>query len=230
MQGASGRRRKSSPVHAPALAASGRSECQFQSRNEGVFHAVAQAPVAADAQARLGVPQVRLAQRGLGLGMAPAVHLRVRRIGPDAGDFGEGLAQLRLHPRSIVFQVFERPCRTGLDGPALDAAAPGLGGLARQPGDAVMGAERRVPLRPQVRHGRLHALGKGQHQGPARRHFNTCDALHEIDVINSRTQGFLALFAGDTGEIKPELRDQINTKVGEKVTSPPVAHISLSFH
>jgi len=34
-------------------------------------------------------------------------------------------------------------------------------------------------------------------------------------VINSRTQGFLALFAGDTGEIKPELRDQINTKVAE---------------
>ncbi|PWN91446.1 putative RVB2-RUVB-like protein [Acaromyces ingoldii] len=40
-------------------------------------------------------------------------------------------------------------------------------------------------------------------------------SLHEIDVINSRTQGFLALFAGDTGEIKPELRDQINAKVGE---------------
>ncbi|GBE77360.1 TIP49-domain-containing protein [Sparassis latifolia] len=40
-------------------------------------------------------------------------------------------------------------------------------------------------------------------------------SLHEIDVINSRTQGFLALFAGDTGEIKPELRDQINTKVSE---------------
>ncbi|KAN0061942.1 RuvB-like protein 2 [Thecaphora frezii] len=40
-------------------------------------------------------------------------------------------------------------------------------------------------------------------------------SLHEIDVINSRTQGFLALFAGDTGEIKSELRDQINTKVGE---------------
>ena len=29
--------------------------------------------------------------------------------------------------------------------------------------------------------------------------------LHEIDVINSRTQGFLALFSGDTGEIKPEM-------------------------
>ena len=31
-------------------------------------------------------------------------------------------------------------------------------------------------------------------------------SLHEIDVINSRAQGFLALFAGDTGEIKPEVR------------------------
>ena len=31
--------------------------------------------------------------------------------------------------------------------------------------------------------------------------------LHEIDVINSRQQGFLALFAGDTGEIKQEVRD-----------------------
>lgn len=40
-------------------------------------------------------------------------------------------------------------------------------------------------------------------------------SLHEIDVINSRTQGFLALFAGDTGEIKSELRDQINVKVAE---------------
>lgn len=40
-------------------------------------------------------------------------------------------------------------------------------------------------------------------------------SLHEIDVINSRTQGFLALFAGDTGEIKPELRSQINVKVTE---------------
>jgi RuvB-like protein 2 len=40
-------------------------------------------------------------------------------------------------------------------------------------------------------------------------------SLHEIDVINSRTQGFLALFAGDTGEIKPELRTQIDAKVAE---------------
>jgi RuvB-like protein 2 len=38
-------------------------------------------------------------------------------------------------------------------------------------------------------------------------------SLHEIDVINSRTQGFLALFSGDTGEIKSEIRDQINKKV-----------------
>merc|ERR1719313_2700782 len=40
-------------------------------------------------------------------------------------------------------------------------------------------------------------------------------SLHEIDVINSRSQGFLALFAGDTGEIKSEVRDQIDTKVSE---------------
>lgn len=40
-------------------------------------------------------------------------------------------------------------------------------------------------------------------------------SLHEIDVINSRTQGFLALFSGDTGEIKTEVREQINAKVAE---------------
>merc|ERR1712086_899497 len=39
--------------------------------------------------------------------------------------------------------------------------------------------------------------------------------LHEIDVINSRQQGFLALFAGDTGEIKSEVREQIDQKVAE---------------
>merc|ERR1712054_156548 len=40
-------------------------------------------------------------------------------------------------------------------------------------------------------------------------------SLHEIDVINSRQQGFLALFAGDTGEIKSEDREQIDAKVAE---------------
>lgn len=39
--------------------------------------------------------------------------------------------------------------------------------------------------------------------------------LHDIDVINSRSQGFLALFSGDTGEIKGEVRDQINLKVAQ---------------
>ena len=38
-------------------------------------------------------------------------------------------------------------------------------------------------------------------------------ALHDIDVINSRSQGYLALFSGDTGEIKSEVRDQINEKI-----------------
>ncbi|KAG8469610.1 hypothetical protein KFE25_006065 [Diacronema lutheri] len=40
-------------------------------------------------------------------------------------------------------------------------------------------------------------------------------SLHEVDVINSRTQGFLALFSGDTGEIKSEVREQIDQKVAE---------------
>jgi len=40
-------------------------------------------------------------------------------------------------------------------------------------------------------------------------------SLHEIDVINSRQQGFLALFSGDTGEIKSEVREQIDGKVAE---------------
>merc|ERR1719454_1647066 len=40
-------------------------------------------------------------------------------------------------------------------------------------------------------------------------------SMHEVDVINSRQQGFLALFAGDTGEIKSEVRDQIDQKVAE---------------
>ncbi|TKR72236.1 hypothetical protein L596_019715 [Steinernema carpocapsae] len=40
-------------------------------------------------------------------------------------------------------------------------------------------------------------------------------ALHDIDVINSRSQGFMALFSGDTGEIKEEVREQINRKVTE---------------
>ena len=39
--------------------------------------------------------------------------------------------------------------------------------------------------------------------------------LHEIDVINSHTQGFMALFSGDTGEIRDEVREQIDEKVAE---------------
>merc|ERR1712014_56508 len=40
-------------------------------------------------------------------------------------------------------------------------------------------------------------------------------SLHEIDVINSRNQGFSALFSGDTGEIQTEIREQIDAKVAE---------------
>ena len=40
-------------------------------------------------------------------------------------------------------------------------------------------------------------------------------SLHDIDVINSRAQGILALFSGDTGEIRAQVREQINRKVAE---------------
>lgn len=40
-------------------------------------------------------------------------------------------------------------------------------------------------------------------------------SLHDVDVINSRSQGFLALFTGDTGEISTEVRTQIDAKVAE---------------
>jgi len=46
-----------------------------------------------------------------------------------------------------------------------------------------------------------------------RKEFVHTVSLHEIDVINSKPQGFLSLFAGDTGEIKQEVRDQIDLKV-----------------
>ena len=40
--------------------------------------------------------------------------------------------------------------------------------------------------------------------------------IDQFETINIFIfQGFLALFSGDTGEIKPEVRDQINAKVSE---------------
>lgn len=39
--------------------------------------------------------------------------------------------------------------------------------------------------------------------------------LIKFSSDNSRTQGFLALFTGDTGEIRAEVREQIDTKVAE---------------
>lgn len=38
-------------------------------------------------------------------------------------------------------------------------------------------------------------------------------SLHDIDVVNSRAEGYLALFSGETGEIRPETRDEVNGKV-----------------
>lgn len=38
-------------------------------------------------------------------------------------------------------------------------------------------------------------------------------SLHDIDVVNSRAGGYLALFSGETGEIKPETRTSVNERV-----------------
>uniref|UniRef100_A0AC34RRR2 RuvB-like helicase n=1 Tax=Panagrolaimus sp. JU765 TaxID=591449 RepID=A0AC34RRR2_9BILA len=40
-------------------------------------------------------------------------------------------------------------------------------------------------------------------------------ALHDIDAINSRAQGYLTVFSGDTGEIKSEIRDAVDQKMNE---------------
>ena len=39
--------------------------------------------------------------------------------------------------------------------------------------------------------------------------------LHEIDVIDSRQQGFLSLFIEIIGEFKAEVQEQIDAKVAE---------------
>jgi hypothetical protein len=60
--------------------------------------------------------------------------------------------------------------------------------------------------------------------------------LHEIDVINSRTQGFLALFSGDTGEIKPEVRNRVKISVADpdpsdpNVFGPPGSGFGFLYH
>ena len=60
-------------------------------------------------------------------------------------------------------------------------------------------------------------------------HACTQVSLHEIDVINSRQQGFLALFAGDTGEIKGEVREQIDLKVREDENYYALARLAWKF-
>lgn len=37
-------------------------------------------------------------------------------------------------------------------------------------------------------------------------------SLHEVEFINSRTQGFLVFFSGDTGDIKSEVPQQVNAE------------------
>lgn len=43
--------------------------------------------------------------------------------------------------------------------------------------------------------------------------------LHEIDVVNSNSQAYMALFSGDTGEIKTEVRQSVDKQVAQWVES-----------
>jgi RuvB-like protein 2 len=40
-------------------------------------------------------------------------------------------------------------------------------------------------------------------------------SFHEVDVINSRSQGYTALFTGETGEISSEVREQVDAKLSD---------------
>jgi hypothetical protein len=71
--GAGGRRSKPAGVR-PGLPGSCHGQGQFQPRDEGVFHAVAQAPVTAHAQSCGGIPQVALAQGLQGACVVPALQ------------------------------------------------------------------------------------------------------------------------------------------------------------
>jgi RuvB-like protein 2 len=53
--------------------------------------------------------------------------------------------------------------------------------------------------------------------GEIEQHIEIVDtvALHEIDAINSRAQGYLTVFSGDTGEIKSEVREAVDKKINE---------------
>ena len=53
-------------------------------------------------------------------------------------------------------------------------------------------------------------------------------SLHDIDVINSRQQGFLALFAGDTGEIRAEVREVQIERLNKKLSISDVLELTVA--
>ena len=154
---------------------------------------MAQAPVAAQADAERLVVHVGPAQRLLRLREAPAVHHGVGGGGADAGDFGKTLEQLGLDALGIVFKVFGRPLGAGLDGPALDGLAPRLAVFAREPADAVVDAARGVPLRTDVRQAGLHGLGVGDHERPAGGHLHRGEGLAQLGRVAGDQQQVVGL-------------------------------------
>ena len=61
-----------------------------------------------------------LAQGLFSLGEQPAMDIGVRRVGADAGDFGEGALQLGLYALRIVLQRCADAWAQAVLGPAFD--------------------------------------------------------------------------------------------------------------
>jgi hypothetical protein len=150
-----------------------------------VFHAVAQAPVAAHAQARCWRPTGGFAQRLRGLGIAPAVHLGMGRLGADAGDFGKRLEQLGLHARASSSRCSRDQAGLACTVQRSTVSRPGLDDSRASQ------AMRWWVLRAAFHWGRgvvspgLHGLRKGQHQRPAGGHLATATSC----VVQRRVNG-----------------------------------------
>ena len=70
-----------------------------------------------------------------------------------------------------------------IEGERIDRLSAGLGRFARQPGHAVVGAARGVPLRAQGLQAGLRGVRVGQHQGPAGRHVNGRQRLSQAGKL-----------------------------------------------
>ena len=112
----------------------------------GVLDPAAVEPVAAQAEAELGVPLAADGQRGLGVGIAPPV--RGERLWSGPAQPGEGVQPFRRDAFRILFQVRFAPFRGGVQQPGFRAAAPRFAAVARSPAGIERIVLRRLPAVP----------------------------------------------------------------------------------